>query len=154
MYLHLLHQHCQKHDVRIAGYCLMTNHVHLVAIPRQATGLAKALGRTHTDYSRWLNMNGETGHVWQNRFYSCPLDEPYRWDALCYVELNPVRAGMVQEASEWPWSSAAAHAAGIDPTGILELGEWSRRWSPATWRDALEHGVRDAALLERIRITP
>jgi putative transposase len=68
-----------------------------------------------------------------------------------YVELNPVRAGLAQEAKDWPWSSAAAHVAGVDRTGILEMAEWERHWTTRTWRDALEQGVEDAALLERIR---
>ena len=130
----------------------MSNHVHLLAIPRETSSLAKALGRAHTDYARWLNLRrGETGHVWQNRFYSCPLDEHYRWEALRYVELNPVRAGLVSEAANWRWSSAAAHTSGVDRTGILEWTEWSLRWNGATWRDALDQGIADAALLERIR---
>jgi putative transposase len=152
MYLQLLAQHCGRAAVGIAGYCLMGNHVHLVAIPRAETGLARALGRTHGDYARWLNMRrGEIGHLWQNRFFSCVLDERHRWEALRYVELNPVRAGLAQEAKDWPWSSAAAHVTGVDRTGILEMAEWERHWTTGTWRDALEQGVEDAALLERIR---
>lgn len=95
--------------------------------------------------------SGETGHVWQNRFYSCPLGEAHQWDALRYVELNPVRAGLVEAPVDWPWSSAAAHTSGVDERGILEWSEWSLRWNPATWSEALEQGVGEAALLERIR---
>jgi putative transposase len=152
MYLQLLRQYCGRHAVQVVGYCLMNNHVHLLAVPHAASGLAKGLGRAHADYSRWLNMKrGETGHVWQNRFYSCPLDERHQWEALRYVELNPVRAGLVREAADWHWSSAAAHMTGVDRTGILDLTDWSRRWNNEAWRDALDQGIEDADLLERIR---
>ncbi|MGD0499909.1 MAG: transposase [Bryobacteraceae bacterium] len=152
MYLRLLVRHCRATSVGISGYCLLGNHVHLIAVPTRETGLSRALGRTHNDYARWSNLRrGETGHVWQNRFYSCPLDERHRWEALRYVELNPVRAGLAPEAEGWPWSSAAAHLAGMDRTGILDLTEWGEHWTAGMWRDALEQGVEDAALLEQIR---
>jgi putative transposase len=152
LYLQLLHGHSQRYAVQVTGYCLMGNHVHLLAIPGSGSGLAKALGRAHTDYARWQNMRrGQTGHLWQNRFYSCPLDERHQWEALRYVELNPVRAGLVGQAADWPWSSAAAHTSGVDRTGIVDMTEWSMRWNPLGWREALEHGVENADLLERIR---
>ena len=152
MYLRLLGLHCSRRRVRISGYCLLSNHVHLVAAPQAENGLAKALGGAHMDYARWLNLRrSETGHVWQNRFYSCPLDEGHRWEALRYVELNPVRAGLTGAAADWPWSSAAAHLGGRDPAGLLDLTEWGSRWNPETWRDVLEEGLDNAATMERIR---
>jgi len=152
MYLELLRGHCQKQSVALVGYCLMSNHVHLVAIPSVGTGLAKALGRTHNDYARWLNLRcGESGHLWQSRYFSCPLDERHQWEVLRYVELNPVRAGLVAKARDWRWSSAQAHTRGIDRTGLLHLTEWRARWTAETWSDVLEQGVDDAAFAERIR---
>jgi putative transposase len=152
MYLQLLARHCRRASVGIVGYCLMGNHVHLVAIPKAETGLAKAMGLTHGDYARWLNMKrGEVGHLWQNRFFSCVLDERHQAEALRYVELNPVRAGLVQKATDWLWSSAMAHVTGVDRAGILEAAEWELRWNAAAWSDVLEQGVEDAAMLERIR---
>src|ERR1035437_6369139 len=152
MYLRLLGLHCNRHGVRISGYCLLSNHVHLVAVPQGENGLAKAIGHAHMDYARWLNVRrSETGHVWQNRFYSCPLDEQHRWEAMRYVELNPVRAGLAVAAAAWPWSSAAAHLGGRDRTGLLDLTEWGSRWNPETWRDVLEEGLDNAAMMERIR---
>jgi putative transposase len=151
-YCRLLRRHTARHGVRITGYCLMGNHVHLLAIPESATGLAHALGRTHVDYARWINMRRqETGHLWQNRFYSCPLDDAHQWEALRYVELNPVRAGMTARAADWRWSSARAHLMGRDDTGFIDYTDWIARWSAQSWREALEHGVDAADLIARIR---
>jgi putative transposase len=151
-YLDLLRLYTARYEVRILGYCLMGNHVHMVAMPMEPQGLAKALGRTHNDYARWMNLRRcDTGHLWQNRFYSCPLDERHGWEALRYVELNPVRAGLAERAAEWRWSSADAHLTGADGTGLIDLSAWAARWTPASWREALDLGVEDAALVERIR---
>jgi putative transposase len=152
LYLQLLRRHCTKHAVTITGYCLMSNHVHLLAVPAVECSLARALGRAHNDYARWLNLRrGQTGHFWQNRFFSCPLNEDHRWEALRYVELNPVRAGLSTDAQDWPWSSAAAHLGGSDNAALLSLEDWRRRWSPQVWHDVLAEGLADAAMLERLR---
>ena len=152
MYLKLLRRHTLKHKVRIAGYCLMSNHVHLIAIPESENGLASAIGRTHNDYARWFNLRrGATGHLWQNRFYSCAMDEDHQWEALRYVETNPVRAGLVIDAADWPWSSAALHTGGADRAGIVDCADWRDRWDPQAWRDVLAEGVESGVLLARIR---
>src|SRR6476469_9326568 len=71
LYLSLLREYIAKYQVQILGYCLMTNHVHLIAVPADATGPAKAIGRVHNDYARWLPIRRrESGHLWQNRFFS------------------------------------------------------------------------------------
>jgi len=110
VYLELLHAQSERYGFRIYGYCLMTNHVHVIGTPASEDSLAKALGRTHFLYTQYVNrMHGRSGHLWQNRFYSCAMDEEHSLKALCYVELNPVRAGMAAHAWEYPWSSARAH---------------------------------------------
>ena len=91
----------------------MTNHVHLVAIPERPDSLARALGQCRSRYAQGFNRRyGRTGDLWQNRFYSCPLGRTQLVRALLYVDLNPVRAGLVGRAEEYPWSSARAHAEG------------------------------------------
>ena len=71
LYLSLLREYAAKYRVEILGYCLMTNHVQLIAVPADATGPAKAIGRVHNDYARWLPIRRrESGHLWQNRFFS------------------------------------------------------------------------------------
>jgi REP-associated tyrosine transposase len=152
MYLELLARHARMCSLCIVGYCLMGNHVHIVAIPARRDTLARSLGRAHVDYARWLNLRrGETGHVWQNRFFSCPMDDFHQWEALRYVEQNPVRAGLVSTAEQWRWSSAEAHTSGVDRWGVLDMTEWEQRWTASGWREALATGIDNAVLQERIR---
>jgi REP element-mobilizing transposase RayT len=96
IYLDLLQQGIQRHGVALIGYCLMSNHIHLVAVPRNKDALARSLKQTHGRFaSYWNAVNHSSGHVWQGRYYSCPLDETHLWEALRYTELNPVRASLV-----------------------------------------------------------
>ncbi len=73
-YLRMLGEQAERFGVRVEAYCLMSNHVHLVATPRHADSLAKAIGRTHWLYTQYVNrLHGRSGHLWQNRFFSCAL---------------------------------------------------------------------------------
>ena len=138
VYLRLLRQHAGRFGLSVLGYCLMTNHVHLIATPHQEHSLAKAVGRTHFLYTQYINrMHGRAGHLWQNRFFSCAMQEVHAWRALRYVERNPVRAGIVRVAWRFRWSSAATHVGESDPTGLLDLPAWKKQWRPAAWREAL-----------------
>jgi putative transposase len=118
VYLSYLRESAQLHGLAVSAYCLMTNHVHLVATPERGESLAKTMGRTHLMYAQYIHrLHGRLGHLWQNRFYSCPMDDDYTHNATAYVELNPVRAGMVEAASDYAWSSARAHCdLGGDPS--------------------------------------
>jgi REP element-mobilizing transposase RayT len=90
VYLQLLQHYVELHELSLLGYCLMSNHVHLVIVPRKVESLALALKQTHGRYaSYWNAAHRSSGHVWQGRFYSCPLDEDHLWIALRYAELNP-----------------------------------------------------------------
>ena len=109
-YLAWLKEYAGKHSVEILAYCLMTNHIHLVALPMSDDGLQRMLKPVHMRYAQRINRaQGWAGHLWQGRFFSSPLDEAYLWAAVRYVERNPVRAGMTQRAEDYRWSSAAAH---------------------------------------------
>jgi putative transposase len=145
-YLELLRDRCDAAGVEVLGYCLMANHVHLVATPRDDEGLARALGRTHFSYTQYINRrHNRSGHLWQNRFYSCPLDEPHTRAALRYIERNPLRAGLVRRAWRYPWSSAAAHVGeGPDASGLLKLGAWRADWTPERWRAELAEPLAEA----------
>jgi REP-associated tyrosine transposase len=127
----------------------MTNHVHLIGIPRQSTSLALALGQAHWRYAmRFHRRYGRSGHLWQNRFYSCPLGPRRLVTALAYVDLNPVRAGLVGEAMQYPWSSAAAHATGHDAAILIDEWEWSELELQADWKQRLQSKIGEESTAE------
>ena len=100
----------------------MFNHIHLVCVPEAEESLAVCLRRTHGRYSQYLNARRQrSGHLLLNRFYSCPLEERHLWTALRYVELNPVRAGLVASAEEYEYSSAAVHLGCKKSDRLLDL---------------------------------
>lgn len=151
VYLALLKDRSETYGLHLLGYCLMTNHVHIVAVPRSADALAGAIGRTNFLYAQYVNrLHGRTGHLWQNRFYSCALDEVHLWRTLSYVERNPVRAKMVRLPWRHRWSSAAAHIGEADASGLLDLDEWRATWTPAKWKRELAR-VEDENTLAGIR---
>lgn len=154
VYLAYLSDSAAQFGVTLSAYCLMTNHVHLVATPETEHSLAKALGRTHLMYAQHIHrLHGRAGHFWQNRFYSCPLDEAHLQTAMAYVELNPVRAGMVGAPWEHAWSSAAAHTGeGEDPSGMLDLGGWFEDTPAAEWKSTLKAVAESDARLDGLRL--
>ena len=109
-YRRLLREQVLRYKVSVWDYCLMPNHVHLIATPRDETGLAIAVGRTHLKYTRYINARETwTGCLWQGRFQSSPMDDVYFRRCVRYVGLNPVRAGLADRVLDWPWSSVQAH---------------------------------------------
>jgi putative transposase len=138
VFLEMLREAAGRFDLKVDAYCLMTNRVHLVATPADDESLARALKRANQLYAQYVNrLHGRSGHLWQDRFFSCALDEPHYWTALAYVERNPVRAGLVRQAWQWAWSSAAAHCGEPDPSGLLNLAAWRRYTNPKQWRKTL-----------------
>lgn len=130
----------------------MTNHIHLIAVPGQPDSLARAVGRAHNDYSRWFNIkHHRTGHLWQNRFYSCPLDLSHLAHAMRYAELNPVRAELCASPLEYQWSSARAHCGLASATPWLDTAQWSARYNPQQWQEVLALDFRLAGDLDRLR---
>ena len=100
VYLSFLREQAARFGLRVLGYCLMTNHVHLIAVPETPEGLRRAMGEAHRRYTRRVNFReGWRGHLWQGRFGSSPMDERHTVAALRYVERNPVRAGLCRV----PW---------------------------------------------------
>lgn len=151
LYLGILRSNARKSKLRILGYCLMPNHVHIIAVPPNAESLAGALGRTHASYARYFNMQRDSsGHVWQARFFSCPMDDAHFWRALTYVERNPVRGGLTTHAGIYQWSSAEARLTSFDKTGLLDLTPWRDRYNPERWGQVLSTGVDEEALGERL----
>ena len=146
MYLNLMAEWCKRHKVEVWAYCLMPNHVHLLAVPESEDGLRRAIGEAHRRYTRHVNFReGWKGHLWQGRFNSFPMEESYFIAAARYVELNPVRARIVSKPDEYRWSSATAHLAGKDDqlvnvAPLLEMAD--------NWKDILTAGAEDQRFQE------
>lgn len=106
---------CGRFNIDVWSYCLMPNHVHMIVVPEAEDGLRRAIGEAHRRYTRYINFQKNwKGHLWQGRFASFPMDEQYTLTTARYIELNPVKAGMVLRAEEYKWSSAKAHLCGED----------------------------------------
>ncbi|MBI9093026.1 MAG: transposase [Desulfobacterium sp.] len=114
-YLMLMSEWCAKFEVQTWAYCLMPNHVHLIMVPETKEGLNKAVGEAHRRYTRRINFRKKwRGHLWQGRFSSFIMEERYLLSCTKYVELNPIRAGLVKKPEAWQWSSAGSHMNGKD----------------------------------------
>jgi putative transposase len=114
-YIEMMAHWCEKYNVEIWAWCLMLNHVHLIAVPHNKEGLGRAIGEAHRRYTRRINFRENwRGHLWQERFASFPMDERYLLATARYIEMNPVAAKVVQLPEEYPWSSAQAHLKGKD----------------------------------------
>lgn len=165
-YVELMADWCREEGVEIWGYCLMPNHVHLIAVPATEQGLRRAIGEAHRRYTRRINFREKwRGYLWQGRLASFIMDEPYLLAAARYVELNPVRAKLTARADEWPWSSASAHLSGRDDRLVkvapllAMVGDWSAFLDSVIreeeLRDLREHGrtgrpLGNATFLERL----
>ena len=146
-YLALVAAGCTKAGVRCLAWCLMDNHVHLILVPSDPDGLRAALAEAHRRYTSAVNRRESwTGYLFQGRFASYPMDDAHLMAAVRYVERNPVAAGLVGAAGDWPWSSARSHIAGQrhrdDPlTDLAALGD-----AVPNWRAMLELGLEAGAL--------
>lgn len=155
-YLKTLREQSQRFGLTVRGWCLMSNHVHLVVVPVEHDSLAGAVGRTHWLYTQYVNrLHGRGGHLWQNRFFSCPLDVEHEEAAIRYAERNPTRARLVRLPWKYRWSSAATHsglaARSADETGLLEdPAAWRRRYPGASWSKILQ-SPEDQAMLTQLR---
>jgi Transposase and inactivated derivatives len=113
-YLEWLSQYSRKYGLDIWAYCLMPNHVHFVGVPGFVDSLSRTFNTVHMQYAQYYNQKmGAKGHLWQGRFFSCVLDERHTYAAVRYVELNPVRSGLVASPEQYQWSSAKSHITGI-----------------------------------------
>jgi putative transposase len=150
-YVELMAEWCKEEGVEIWCYCLMPNHIHLIAVPAKPESLRRAIGEAHRRYTRRINFREKwRGYLWQGRFASFVMDEPYLIAAARYVELNPVRAGLVADVGEWPWSSARPHLTGRDDRLVKTapllamIADWRALLDSALTeedlRDIREHG--------------
>jgi putative transposase len=151
-YLEWIQWYCGKYTLEIMAFCLMINHVHFVTIPQSADSLALVFKNAHMRYSQYFNKkNSASGHLWQGRFYSCALDQAHFFAALRYVERNPVRANMVKNPWDWPWSSASAHI-GLPGCPILKTTDLFKLtgMNHLAWRSYIGSS-EESKLIENIR---
>ncbi|KPF87117.1 hypothetical protein IP81_18930 [Novosphingobium sp. AAP83] len=137
-YLALLAKNCADHSVRCLAWCLMSNHIHLVLVRPTADALRAVLSRTHTSYAQRINLReGLSGHLFQGRYASYAMDQAHLAVAVRYIENNPVKAGLVVSAEQWPWSSARAHI-NVTSDGLTDL---EHAFPVTNWRTYLTDGV-------------
>jgi putative transposase len=153
-YLHHLQHLCEEEGVWVHAYVLMTNHVHLLVTPREAESASQLMKHLGQRYVQYMNRTyRRSGTLWEGRFRSCLVEaESYLLTCQRYIELNPVRAGMVSHPRDYPWSSYRTHAEGekspllIPHACYLALGldERERQSSyGALFRHAIEPGFLD-----------
>ena len=148
VYLDYLNQHADKYGLEVFGYCLMTNHIHIIAVPHNEDSLARAMGRTHFRYAQYINrFHKRSGHLWQGRFYSCALDESHFFVAMKYIELNPVRTKVCRVPWRYEWSSAAVHIDKKSKSELINLSAWYEMISANQWKNSLLDGIDDSQVL-------
>ncbi|MFH1018601.1 MAG: transposase [Pseudomonadota bacterium] len=148
-YMKLLAEWSHRWGVEIWAYCLMTNHVHLIAVPETEMGLRMAIEETHRRYTRHIHFRKHwRGHFWQGRFSSFPMDEDHLLRAARYIERNPVDAGIVSNPEDYPWSSARAHLAARDDALVRVRPLLDR---VEAWREFLDTPLADRDLKSLLR---
>jgi putative transposase len=131
-YLRLLRERCAITNVRCLAWCLMDNHIHLILVPQNIDDLRRTLAPVHTRYAHRINgIKGWSGHLFEGRYWSYPMDDAHLMQAARYIENNPVAAGLVANAADWTWSSARAHITGQDDglTDFSALGQHVGNWA-------------------------
>lgn len=151
-YLDSLFRLAQDRKVRLLAYCLMPNHIHAICVPSHRDSLTRLFRELHSQFARSSNRARQCcGHLWQERFYSCVMDHQHNYQAMAYIEKNPVRAGLTTQAGDWQWSSARVHLGEIRPPGTMDLDEWNEFYQPDQWRVVLEKSIHQEAWIRRFR---
>lgn len=149
-YLDLIATAAARARTEIWAYCLMPNHVHFIMTPSDPDGLRSVFAEAHRRYTARIHARLKvTGHLWQGRFSSTAMDERHLMAAARYVSMNPVRAGPVGKAADWPWSSARAHLAGRDDSVVTTAPLLNRVADFAGFLEAAE----DAIAVKAIRLS-
>ena len=147
-YLDQLSEKCEEYKVKVNGYCLMTNHVHIILTPKHEQSLGLAIREIHKAYTRRINFRTRVkGHLFQGRFFSCALDQAHYLTAMCYVERNPVKAKIVKNAWEYEWSSAKYHT-GKEAASLLIQKPDSLLGSHKEWKRELRREPAEVNFFE------
>ena len=149
-YCQWIDEYVREKKLQILAYCLMSNHVHFIVMPKDEKDLSEVFKIVHMKYAHYINRQRSVrGHLWQGRFNSCVLDEAHLYGAVRYVENNPVRAKIVKEAWSYNWSSAKDHMKQRDKP-LIKLSGHKQIKEPEQWQEYLEEN--DPQLTEDIRI--
>ena len=141
IFLELLSQSTSLHSTEVLAYCLMPNHFHLILRGHEPASISRFMQSVSGQYAQYIHDRlGRLGRFWQNRFYSCLLDNAHLVAALRYVELNPVRAHMVAAAEEYLWSSARIHQGGAAAPPWLSTSTFHELFTPEEWQARLADG--------------
>ena len=153
-FLRHLERRARQSGIDVLGWCLMSNHFHLIAIPSLDTSFSLGLRALLSEYTLHINARQERprGHLWQGRFYSCALPGARVWTALRYVELNPVRAGLVAAPEQYRWSSARFHL-DLEPAPALLNHARHPMMPAAEWAECLRAGAKPDEEIELRRCT-
>jgi putative transposase len=143
-YLNTLKIYSHEWELDIWAYCLMTNHVHILAVPSTDESLSRSIGRANLVYTQYINRKyNRSGRLWQNRFFSTIVEsEPYLWAVARYIECNPVRAGIVKNPEQYHWSSCNVHVTGV-ADGLVTGKDWLDEVSRKTYKDFLKAEDRE-----------
>ena len=152
VYLRIFKTAADRYGTTIWGYALMANHSHHTAVPERADSLARTFNLAGMSYARYLHKKRAVkGHLFESRFFSCPMEGAHCLRALRYIERNPVRAGRVERPEEYRWSSARAHILGegdpllTDCPLIPSRDEWAafvQAEDDPTWITDLRHNTK------------
>jgi REP element-mobilizing transposase RayT len=161
LYIHRLFLMARRYSLRVHAFCCMPNHVHLILEPTRKGGLSDFMRDLQSGYARLLHLpRGRDGHAWKHHYGCKRLSAQHYRTAMWYVEHNPVKAGLVQRAEDWPYSSAKAHVTGQTVIlkgrrkrqAILELyaKRWQQEFPNTDWRAWLRSPAEED-LRQRIR---
>jgi putative transposase len=154
VYLQWLEEYAEKYECDIHAYVLMTNHVHLLVTPQNTTSVGVMMKNLGQRYVQYINRTYQrSGTLWEGRFRSCiTQDEGYVLSCYRYIELNPVRAGMVEHPAEYRWSSYRSNAQG-EASKLLKTNDLYQRLGESNsqrqeryrelFRNQLDQGVID-----------
>lgn len=150
-YLNKLKEALVKHECCCHAYVLMTNHVHLLLTPKTEQGISKVIQMLGRYYVQYFNYSyGRTGTLWEGRYKATLIDsESYLFTCYRYIELNPVRAQMVEHPSDYPWSSYRYNAVGEDNSLITPHYQYSKLRESNASRQAAYRALFKAHISER-----
>ncbi len=148
-YLSLVKENTSEQNIDVLAYCLMKNHVHFVLVPSQSDSLGKMFNQVSMRYSQYFNKKlGKRGHLWQDRYFSCPLDEDHLYEVFRYIENNPVQAGIVKLAEDYYWSSARTHLLGKASKNIF-LADYTKYLRKIdNWKEYLNTSPKEEIILK------